>query len=333
MNTQEVKSNILNTIQTNTTGNITGNALQQVLMNMMTVSDITFGSTDNIQYLKLDNIENSQVKLLKIGNAATDIELKYDSGVKFYAANFLMMEVADDGIYVNNSMDTKDINVDGNITLVHDKAIRDNTNQATNYIKFTGTTANPTCEIKTNILNVVSNAINMADINIIHNTSTYETTIGKQGLNIIFNNNTQDVVLKLESDYDIELNANNKITLNSNDINVDIINDFKIGNSGSPNTYIELDNSMDTINIKSNDFLNIARTHPDDNTKEYGLYVNEDGITLSDTLRHQNISIGSDTGHHGIFIWGNEFIELKVNNTVLRLDDTKLNKLITLLNS
>lgn len=221
MNTQEVKSNILNTIQTNTTGNITGNTLQQVLMNMMTVTDITFGSADNIQYLKLDNIENSQVKLLTIGNAATDIELKYNTGVKFYATNILMMEVADDGIYVNSFMDTKDINVDGDITLVHNKLIKDNTNQATNYIKFTGTTANPTCEIKTNILNVVSNVINMADINITYNASTYETTIGKQGLNIVFDSSTQDV-LKLESDYDIELTADNKIKLEATNNNVDI---------------------------------------------------------------------------------------------------------------
>ena len=230
MNTQEVKSNILNTIQTNTTGNITGNILQQVLMNMMTVTDITFGSTDNVQYLKLDNIENSQVKLLTIGNAATDIELKYDSGVKFYAANTLMMEVADDGIYVNNYMDTKDINVDGDITLVHDKAIRDNTNQATNYIKFTGVAANPICEIKTNTLDIISNTINMADISIIYNTSTHITTIGKEGLNIVFDGASQEVVLELQSLYDIILNAghdaeliaNNKIKLETTNNDVDI---------------------------------------------------------------------------------------------------------------
>lgn len=356
MNTQEVKSNILNTIQTNTTGNITGNILQQVLMNMMTVTDITFGSTDNIQYLKLDNIENSQVKLLSIGNAATDIELKYDSGVKFYAANTLMMEVADNGIYINNYMDTKDISVDGDIILAHNKVIKDNTNQATNYIKFTGIAANPTCEIKTNILNVVSNSINMANISIFNNTSTQETTIGKQGLNIIFDSNTQNVELQLQSDYDIKSNANhdielnadndirlngdndielyaNKIKLSSNNIDINVTNYFKICESASTNTYIELDNSTDTINIKSDDFLNIVRPHPDNNTKVYGLTINEDGIGLLDTYTNQHISIGTDSGHPGVFINGSEFIELKVGNVTLALDDTKLNKLITLLNS
>lgn len=356
MNTQEVKSNILNTIQTNTTGNITGNVLQQVLMNMMTVTDITFGSTDNVQYLKLDNIENSQVKLLTIGNAATDIELKYSDGVKFYAANTLMMKVADDGVYVNNFMDTKDITVDGNITLVHDKAIRDNTNQATNYIKFTGIAANPTCEIKTNILNVVSNSINMAGISIFYNTSTQETTIGKEGLNIIFNSNTQDVELQLQSDYDIKSNANhdielnadndirlngdndielyaNKIKLSSNNIDVNVTNYFKICESASTNTYIELDNSTDTISIKSDDFITIERPHPDNNTKVYGFDINEDGISMNDTYYNQHISIGTDSGHPGVFIIGNEFIKLKVGNITLALDDTKLNKLITLLNS
>ena len=339
MNTQEVKSNILNTIQTNTTSNITGNILQQVLMNMMTVTDITFGSTDNIQYLKLDNIENSQVKLLTIGNASTDIELKYDSGVKFYAANTLMLEVADDGIYVNNYLDTKDINVDGDITLVHNKAIKDNTNQATNYIKFTGVAANPTCEIKTNTLDIISNTINMADISIIYNTSTHITTIGKEGLNIVFDGASQEVVLELQSLYDIilnaghdiELNAVNKITLNSKDINVDVTNDFKIGNSVNPNTYIELNDSTDTISIKSDDFITIERPHPDNNTKVYGFGINEDGVSMYDTYYNQHISIGTNSGHPGVFIIGNEFIELKVGSTTLYLDETKLAALIALL--
>ena len=362
MNTQEIKTNILNTIQTNTSGNITGNILQQVLLNMVNASDITFGSPDNIQYLKLENIENSQIKKLTIGAPATDIDIIYDGNVNFYTMNILVMNVAEDIISLYNNLESKDIYVDGNITLVHNKVINDAINQSTNYIKFTGVAANPVCEIKTNILDIISNTINMADISVVYNTSTYETTIGKQGLNIVFDSSSQDVELELQSDYDIklnaghdvELNSTNKITLTANDVvSIDTTNHNFNVNTGAGNinilgtdiliqanvgTKISFDEAANTINVLSEvfgltgeDIVSIRRPDTEGIDKYLALLISEDGIGLFRGSSGEHISIYDDSGYPAVGIKAVETINLTVGSTTLHLDETKLTALIALL--